>query len=77
MSISPEYMQPLREEVESVIAEQGWTRASLLSMRKLDSFLRETFRISGASTSEQSSLLDQFLHKYILTLFQLEWSAKP
>jgi len=44
----PECIQPLREEVTSVITEQGWTRASLLSMRKLDSFLREALRISGA-----------------------------
>ena len=59
--ISPEYIQPLREEVESVITEQGWTRASLLSLRKMDSFLRESLRISGASTSELGSILDKFL----------------
>ena len=50
--IGPEYIQPLQEEVESVITEQGWTRASLLNLRKLDSFLRESLRISGTSTSE-------------------------
>ncbi len=49
---SPECIQPLREEVESIVKEQGWTKASIFNMRKLDSFLREAQRISGFSTSE-------------------------
>jgi Cytochrome P450 len=64
MSISPECIQPLREEVESVVKEQGWTKAALFNMRKLDSFLRETQRISGFSTSEFRSALNN-LHAYL------------
>jgi hypothetical protein len=61
-------MQPLREEVESIVKEQGWTKASLFNMRKLDSFLRETMRISGASTSEHRSALNNLLCTYLLGL---------
>jgi hypothetical protein len=48
-SISPEYIQPLREEVESIVEEQGWTKASIFKMRKLDSFLREALRFNSFS----------------------------
>src|SRR5437879_4925832 len=42
---NPEYIEPLRQEVESVVAEEGWTKAGMDKMRKIDSFLRETQRI--------------------------------
>ena len=44
-----EYIQPLREEVEGIIAEEGWTKASLGKMRKLDSFLKESQRVNGVA----------------------------
>ena len=71
---SPEYMQPLREEVESIANEQGWTKASIFNMRKLDSFLREAQRLGGFPASEDCPVL-----KYLLTnlSFQLRWSARP
>ncbi|KAI0650914.1 cytochrome P450 [Trametes meyenii] len=45
----PEYAQPLRDEVESILAEEGWTKASLGKMRKLDSFLKESMRLADGS----------------------------
>ena len=49
----PEYIEPLRQEVESVIAKEGWTRAGMDQMHKIDSFVRETQRmdvpITGSS----------------------------
>jgi cytochrome P450 len=56
----PECILPLREEVESIVNEQGWTKASLSNMRKLDSFLREAQRVSGSSTlgPERKALKD-------------------
>ena len=42
---NPEYIEPLRREVEVVIEEEGWTKAGIDKMCKLDSFLRETQRI--------------------------------
>ena len=57
MYTSPECIQPLREEVESIVQEQGWTKASIFKMRKLESFLREAQRLSGSSTGEDYSIL--------------------
>jgi hypothetical protein len=44
---SPEYIEPLRREVEAVIAEEGWTKAGMDKMHKIDSFLRETQRFDA------------------------------
>ncbi|KAH9921475.1 cytochrome P450 [Epithele typhae] len=43
----PEYMQPLRDEVEAVVAAEGWSKAAMGKMWKLDSFLREAQRCHG------------------------------
>jgi len=42
---NPEYVEPLRHEVETVVAEEGWTKAAMDKMHKIDSFLRETQRL--------------------------------
>jgi hypothetical protein len=34
----------MREEAERVIGEEGWTKAALNNMTKIDSFLRESQR---------------------------------
>ena len=44
---NPEYIGPLREGVDAVITEEGWTKAGMDKMHKVDSFLRETFRTDG------------------------------
>ena len=44
---NPEYIEPLRQEVDAVVAEEGWTKAGLDKMHKIDSFLRETQRVDG------------------------------
>ncbi|PAV15394.1 cytochrome P450 [Pyrrhoderma noxium] len=43
----PEFLVPLREEIEWVVAKDGWSKASMQKMRKVDSFLRETLRFRG------------------------------
>ncbi|KAJ7445901.1 cytochrome P450 [Mycena latifolia] len=43
----PEYILPMREEAERVVTEEGWSKASLANMHKIDSFLRESQRLSG------------------------------
>ena len=43
-------MEPLRREVEVAVAEEGWTKAGLDKMYKIDSFLRETQRLDGLGT---------------------------
>ncbi|KAJ7108676.1 cytochrome P450 [Mycena epipterygia] len=41
-----EYVKPLREEVENVVKSEGWTKAAMGKMVKLDSFLKESSRFS-------------------------------
>ncbi len=43
----PEYIEPLRQEVDAVISEEGWTKAGIDKMHKIDSFLCETQRLDG------------------------------
>ncbi|KAH9915855.1 cytochrome P450 [Fomitopsis serialis] len=44
---SAEYVKVLREEVDSVVKEHGWTKVATGKMWKLDSFMRESQRING------------------------------
>ena len=52
---NPEYIKPLRQEVETVIGEEGWTKAGIDKMHKVDSFVRETQRIDGISSGPLDS----------------------
>ncbi|KAF8967503.1 cytochrome P450 [Flammula alnicola] len=47
LSARPEYVQPLREEIEGVISDEGWTKTAIGRLYKLDSFFRETQRYNG------------------------------
>lgn len=47
LTTHPEYLLPMREEAERVIAKEGWTKAALNSMVKIDSFLRESQRLNN------------------------------
>ncbi|RPD62649.1 cytochrome P450 [Lentinus tigrinus ALCF2SS1-7] len=49
LAATPEYMQPLRDEVEAAIATDGWTKAAMDKMWKIDSFLKESQRVNGVS----------------------------
>lgn len=46
LAANPEYVQPMREEVEAVIEAEGWTKLSMGKMRKVDSFIKESQRLS-------------------------------
>ncbi|KAF8343233.1 cytochrome P450 [Amanita rubescens] len=48
LAAHPEYVQPMREEVEAAIREDGWTKAAIDKLRKVDSFLRESQRMHGS-----------------------------
>ena len=52
----PEYIQPLREEVDSIVEKEGWSKASLAKMRKIDSFLKESQRLVGIGSCKSTSL---------------------
>src|ERR1700761_432967 len=45
----PEYIEPLREEVKSVTDEDGWTKNSMVKLRRMDSFIREMPRVDPGS----------------------------
>ncbi|OCB86528.1 cytochrome P450 [Sanghuangporus baumii] len=50
LATEPHYIAPLREEVATVIKEEGWTKVAMTKMWKLDSFLKESIRINGIFT---------------------------
>ncbi|KAF8187146.1 cytochrome P450 [Pholiota molesta] len=50
LCLSPENARELREEIEAVVKEEGWTKDGLSKMYKLDSYFRESQRIHFLST---------------------------
>jgi cytochrome P450 len=46
------YIEPLREEISTIIDAEGWNKVSLEKMRKLDSFVKESQRLHGTEASE-------------------------
>ncbi len=48
----PEWAAILREEVKHVIGLEGWSKASISKLWKLDSFLKESQRIDGIDMGE-------------------------
>lgn len=52
----PEYVQPLREELEHVLQEdEGWKKGTASKMRKLDSIMKEVQRLNPPSACEWES----------------------
>ncbi|KAI5993498.1 cytochrome P450 [Pisolithus albus] len=51
LAANPQYVEPLREEVDAVIREHGWTKEAMVLMQKVDSFLAETLRLEGVLTT--------------------------
>ncbi|KAJ6546719.1 cytochrome P450 [Mycena vulgaris] len=47
LSVHAEHFLPMREEAERVVKGEGWTKAALNNMVKIDSFLRESQRLNG------------------------------
>jgi cytochrome P450 len=53
---NPKCVEPLRQEIEAAVAEEGWTKAGIDRLHRLDSFLRETIRTDTANTGLLDSL---------------------
>ncbi|KAI0320027.1 cytochrome P450 [Amylostereum chailletii] len=51
LAAGPEYVKPLREEIESIVAEERWSKAGFGKMHKLDSFMRESQRFNSLATA--------------------------
>jgi len=47
LAAEPKYLAPLREEVETIVKEDGWSKTAMSKMHKLDSFLKESHRMNG------------------------------
>ncbi|KAG8219285.1 cytochrome P450 [Butyriboletus roseoflavus] len=47
LAANPQYIQPLREEVEAIVEKDGWSKVALGRMRKVDSFIKECQRLEG------------------------------
>lgn len=67
LAANPDYSVALREEIEAVVSDEGWSKDALGNMHKLDSFLKESQRfypiISGThySSCTGASILIMFL----------------
>ncbi|KAI6042742.1 cytochrome P450 [Pisolithus marmoratus] len=59
----PQYVGPLREEVEAIIRQHGWTKEAMALMGKVDSFLAETLRLEGVLTVGKSDRLASIQRK--------------
>ncbi|THH31099.1 hypothetical protein EUX98_g3096 [Antrodiella citrinella] len=47
LAAHPEYVGPMREEIERVLKAEGWTKQAMQNMRKVDSFMKESQRFNG------------------------------
>lgn len=47
LAARPEWIPPIREEIESIIATDGWTKLAMAKMWKLDSVFKESSRYHG------------------------------
>jgi hypothetical protein len=53
LAAMPDYMQLMRDEVEAVVSEEGWTKNAISKMYRIDSFLKETQRFNGIGSCAQ------------------------
>jgi hypothetical protein len=48
----PQYVAPLREEIEETVGRLGWTKDAIGQMPKLESFMKECMRINPPGAGE-------------------------
>jgi len=51
----------MRKEIESIVSREGWSKSSLDKMHKLDSFIKESLRMSGMPSGTYSSA-SKYMH---------------
>jgi hypothetical protein len=66
---NPEYVEPLRKEVEAVVAEEGWTKAGIDKMHKFGSFIREMQRLDVQGICSSAPILIFSVAEHLL----LKW----
>src|SRR5258708_1861305 len=52
LATNPEYLKPLREEVDEVTKREGWTESALEQMHRIDSFVKESQRLHPVGVCE-------------------------
>ncbi|EGN95203.1 hypothetical protein SERLA73DRAFT_77211 [Serpula lacrymans var. lacrymans S7.3] len=50
LAANPQYVQPLREEVMTIVEKEGWSKAAMAKMHKVDSFIKEVLRFVGTGS---------------------------
>ena len=50
LAARPDYIQPLREEIEEIVSQYGWTKDAFSRMHKLDSVIKESSRLGGLNS---------------------------
>ena len=50
LAANPEWIVPMREEVQSVVKAEGWSKIGMQKMHHIDSFLKECQRCDGLGT---------------------------
>jgi len=51
LAANPQHVPALREEVDAVVAEYGWTKDAVNAMVRVDSFIKESSRVSGIGST--------------------------
>jgi len=52
LAANPEYLKPLREEVDELTKREGWTDSALEQMHRIDSFVKESQRLHPVGICE-------------------------
>lgn len=42
LAAMPQHLQPMRDEVDEIVGKDGWSKASMAKLHKVDSFLKES-----------------------------------
>jgi cytochrome P450 len=76
---NPEYIETLRHDVETAVAEEGWTKAGMDKMIKVDSFLRESHRINvaGICPLRYSGELQLLMHYCLFSVGLTRLALRP
>jgi hypothetical protein len=71
----PQYIDPLRIEIEQVIKEEGWTKAAMDKMELVESFMKESQRVDiiGAGKSKPFLLFYNASQRIISQFSETDW----
>jgi len=50
LAAHPEYVDILRDEVDTIVQEEGWTKEAMQQLVRVDSFLKESQRLYGVAS---------------------------